>query len=157
MSHDKENFSARFALSVFNSKALEKAIHSMESYHWHLPVDEIELWANPSEADRRLRRRYWKIISVVAASGDTSTLGALHDGICSYTHLYNNILTNPYKTAWILKPIIETDTEVVKLQNELFDNLKKILSLDNFHRDGRPNYANQKMKLKVATIITSLN
>lgn len=153
---DKEKFSVRFALSIFNSKALEKAIESMDGYHWDLPLDELAIWANPTEADRRLKRRYWQIVSIAAANGSTHTLGELHDGICSYTHLYNNILTNRYKVAWILKPSIETQSEIDKLQSDLFNNLKQILLLKSVKRDGSPNYANIKIKLKAATIITNL-
>lgn len=153
---DKEKFSVRFALSIFNSKALEKAIDSAADYFWDLPQDELARWANPTEADIRLKRRYWQIVSIAATNGTKHTLGELHDGICSYTHLYNNILTNRYKVAWILKPNIETEAEINKLQNDLFDNLKKILSLDNFKRDGSPNYANMKMKIKAANVIANL-
>lgn len=153
---EKESLSARFALSIFNSKALEKAIDSITSYYWHLPQDELARWANPTESDRRLRRRYWQIVSESAAKGTKHTLGELHYHICSYTHLYNNVLTNPYKIAWILKPNFETKTEIDKLQNDLFENLKLILSLENLKRDGTPNYANIKMKIKAAAVIANL-
>lgn len=153
---DKEKFSVRFALCIFNSKALEKAIDSITGYYWDLPQDEIARWANPTESDRRLRRRYWQIVSIAAAKGSKHTLGELHDGICSYTHLYNNVLTNRYKITWILKPSFETKTEIDKLQADLFDNLKQILLLDNFKRDGSPNYANIKIKLKAAAVISNL-
>lgn len=153
---DKEKFSVKFALSIFNSKALENAIEAAAGYYWDLPQDELARWANPTESDRRLRRRYWQIVSIAAANGSSHTLGELHDGICSYTHLYNNVLTNRYKVAWILKPNFDTEPEIDKLQHNLFDNLNKILELDNFRRDGSPNYANMKMKLKAAAIISNL-
>lgn len=153
---EKETFSARFALSIFNSKALEKAIESISGYYWNLPIDELARWANPSESDRRLRRRYWRIVSATASDGATYTLGDLHDGICTYTHLYNNILTNPYKLAWILKPSIETKTEVEELQDKLFDSLREILALNNYRRDGSVNHANLKLKIKVANVILNL-
>lgn len=153
---EKETFSVRFALSIFNSKALENAIKLISDYYWHLPIDELARWANPSESDRRLRRRYWRIVSAAVANGAKYTLGDLHNGICTYTHLYNNVLSNPYKLSWILKPSIETKTEVEDLQDKLFDSLREILELNNYRRDGSVNHANLKLKIKVANVILNL-
>lgn len=154
---EKETFSVKFALSIFNSKALEKAINSIYDIHWNQPIDELARLANPSEADSRLRRRYWRIVSAAAATGEKYTLGDLHHDICSYTHLYNNILTNPYKLTWILKPSIEVKSEIEELQDKLFDSLREILQLPNFRRDGSINYTNVKLKVKIFPLISKLS
>lgn len=154
---EKETFSVKFALNIFNSKALKNAIDLISGYYWNLPIDELARWANPTESDRRLRRRYWRIVSVAAANGAKYTLGDLHDGICTYTHLYNNILTNPYKTAWILKPSIETKSEIEDLQDKMFDSLREVLSLPNFRKDGSINYNNIKLKVKLFPLISKLS
>lgn len=154
---EKETFSVRFSLNIFNSKALENGIELIAGYYWNLPLDELARWANPTESDRRLRRRYWRIASSAASTGEKYTLGDLHDGICTYTHLYNNILTNPYKLAWILKPSIETKTEIEELQDKLFDSLREVLSLPNFRRDGSVNHANIKLKVKLLPLISKLS
>lgn len=154
---EKETFSVKFALSIFNSKALEKAIESIYDIHWSQPIDELAHFARPTESDRRLRRRYWRIVSAAASTGEKYTLGDLHHDICTYTHLYNNILTNPYKLTWILKPSIETKSEIEELQDKLFDSLKEMLTLDNYNKDGSPNYANMKLKVKLFPLISNLS
>lgn len=154
---ENESLSARFALSIFNSEALEKAIDSISSYHWHLPQDELARFAIPSESDRRLRRRYWQLVSETAATGSKYTIGKLHLNICTYTHLYNNILSNPYKLGWILKPSFEMKTEIDELQNKMFDSLKQILELPNFRKDGSVDQNNVKLKIKVFPLISKLS
>lgn len=143
----------KFSLGFFNSVALEKAVEHISSEIWGLSLDELTEIAKPTEKDKDLKFRFWKLSQDALFNHTEHTLGKLHEGICSYTHLYNNFLNNPYKVAWLLKQNSDRKAEIESLQHSCIDHLKDIVSLDLYRKDGSINHTNINLIIKAMKIV----
>lgn len=145
--------SIKFGLNFFNSVALKKAIDQIPPEIWSLSLDELTELASPTEKDKSLKFRYWKLVREALFNRTEYTIGRLHDGICTYTHLYNNFLDNPYKVAWLLKQISDKKAEIAVLQDSCLEHLREILLLDNYRKNGSLNHAVIKLKIEASKIL----
>lgn len=142
-----------FSSAFFNSVALKNALNLITPEISRLTLDELADLAKPTEKDKDLKFRYWKLVHAALFNQTKYTLGKLYKGICSYTHLYNNFLNNPYKVAWLLKQRTGKEAELQTLQHSCLDHLKDIIRLDLRRKDGSINHKNINLVLKAMKII----
>lgn len=147
-----------FALGFFNSVALEKAIKNIPNEIATMSLKHLHSFAKPTQIDLDLKHRLWKVIAegTMDAAKKKQTLGRLHHNICTYTHLYNNVLTNPYKMAWLLKSSVDMQTELEAMQHQCLDDLREIMSLELRRKDGSINHANIRLKVKAMSILFAI-
>lgn len=143
----------KFGLRFFNSVALENAANQVPPEIWNLSLDELKELARPTDKDESLKFRYWKLVREALFNRTEYTLGRLNDGICTYTHLYNNFLSNPYKVAWLLKQSSDKKAELAALQDSCLDHLKEIMILDIRRKNGSLNHPVIKLKIEAMKVL----
>lgn len=149
-------FPVDLGINLFNSVALEKAVTQLSAEVRSMPIEILTERAQPTHKDRELKTRYWKLIQEGVTSNAQYTLGQLHEGICSYTHLYNNFLSNPYKVAWLIKQDKDALSQIEFLQRCCLDHLSGIVALDIRKKNGQPDHANIKLIIKAMNILYAL-
>ncbi len=134
-----------FGVRFFKSKSLTDAIARIGPDLYAKTVQELEQLANPSETLQLLKFRYWELIGEGLRSNKAHTIGKLHKGICTYTYLYNDVLSNPVKVAWILSLESNYWNYLEVLKRELVWKIDEIIRLPLQNKDGTVNHSHAKL------------
>jgi hypothetical protein len=157
MSQNKR-IAARLGLTFFKSKALEKAVDRITHEILSLTTAELEELFQPTDTQRLVKARYWSLITSgeITERGSSYTTHDLHKNICSYTYLYNYILSCPTKVAWLVKLDDNSLKPMAVLCTRLIDKLSDIAHLEVFNENGKVNHQNALLVIKTARILCGL-
>lgn len=115
---------------------------------WRLKEEELRAKVKPTSTDYALRVALWNEFRISCATNEKIPVKRIHAHICSYQHLWQNILGNPEKLAWLLQPLQEYEDLLKPLLVRVYENYSEILDMDVHDEDGRPVPALVKAKLR---------
>lgn len=140
----------------FDSKALRTAAGRVPADYWLIPDVELMDQAKPTEIEQRLR------VSILLAymnwlrTGRRIKLTDICAGICSQTHLYDNILKNPYKLVFLFRPVQWAGLRAEHLLPFVTDEIRKILELPLETKDGQVLHKHAEQKLRVMELLDNV-
>lgn len=72
-----------------------------------LTEEELREKARASVADQEMRRKFWKIVEECNRTGRQPVYSEIYRDTVSPAYFWNKIAVNPYKVAWIIRPIVD--------------------------------------------------
>ena len=143
----------RDLIDLFDSKAIKTAASRVKNEAWDLSFEELEKKVRPTKIDWTIRRIIWDALVKAMHDGKKIKITSIHKGVCSYTHLYEGILANPYKLAWLLQPIRNFQEELEPLVGPTLNRLKEIIALPVQKENGAVDSKNAKLIFRAAEIL----
>lgn len=136
------------------SKALRRAINAIPSQIKEMSDDELKRRIKPTKLLWQLKQRYLYILSNPPKKmSDLYKIKDLYGGICTYTHLYCNILNNPYKTAWLIKLSSNFEDQIEIGEREAIDKLLELIRGPVFKENGSINTKAANIAIRAADVI----
>lgn len=145
-------FTARLFTGLVQGKAFQNAIKDIPEEIWSLSKAQLEVRISLTPLDRRLRKRLWSILPNGKGSSRTR-FSQVYKGLCSYTYIYNYILKNPTKLAWLFSTEVEFEWSTSIAQSMCLDQLKQILNLEVLSHKGEINYGVLRAKVDIFNLL----
>lgn len=143
-------------LRFFKSKALSNAYKHVSQKTKELTAQQIEEMVNITSTDKRIKKRFWLQISDSLESGDKIRLKSIYTGICSYTNLYKNIISNPTKLAWLFIPPSDVANKFKNTKENAVKGLLELASLPVVNDRGVVNAKAADRLLRVIELLISI-
>jgi len=93
-----------FYRTLIEGTAFASAVSEVPAEYWSLDEGELMKTFRPTDLDLNLKHSLW--LAFLRTGGGTRSLKAsgVYEGLCSYAHWHQNVLKNPTKLAWMLRP-----------------------------------------------------
>ena len=154
---DKSGLTSRVSvdrwLQWIDSDALKYAVTSIPDEILSLEEEELRKKFSPTRTDYALRHNLWSVLRILPENPRIIKPIEICGGICSGTHWYSNILTNPYKLAWHFTPLNNYEEMLEPLLVRSTERLYEFLNLNIYDRKGKPNPSLVRAVLDVIKLI----
>lgn len=122
------------------SDPLKRAIVNVPTHLIFLTEAELFRKVNPNPLDYALRVSFWSEYERVMLNGgrELITAAGVCRGICPPNSFYN-MLKDPERTAWIIKPKQSYSREMEAILSRGTERLWELMELPIYNSDGKPN------------------
>ncbi len=132
-----DELDGRNFIDAFGGRSLKSALMRVPPALFAMPLDDLERRANPTEVDQFIKDKFWELaLSLPIRFRKKYRVSELHTDICTYTHLWANILQNPTKFAWILRQKHEKSVRFNMLNDRAFSMMRDFLENTPKDKDG---------------------
>ncbi len=148
LSHYHPFIAPKEIASQVKGAAFSKAFSSIPVNLLKLTSIDHEQQFTPTDMDRVLKNRLW--LEIFKRFGNPSKIDSkvVYQGVCTYTHWYNNILGTPSRLAWLLAPA-NCLHELIEIHCHLaLAEAREIMKMDNL-QNGKAQNSVMKAKIKI--------
>lgn len=128
--------------------ALSNSVAKAPKEILELSREELEFRFRPTNVDIILKQNFWLEILKRFNRPDKIDPKIIYEGVCSYTHWYNNFLGNPLRLAWLLSSGKNIDGLIEMHRILALEKIREIL-LKNISEDQKLNYRLIEAKIKI--------
>jgi len=123
-----EAWDRAFCCNLIEGSAFSGAVSEIPERFWEMPEAELLKMFRPTGLDLNLKYSLW--LSLLRARGSRALKASeVYDGLCTYAHWHQNVLKQPAKLAWMLRPHRTYQDRAAALVELAAERLREMLSL----------------------------
>jgi len=141
--------------SVYNlvPGAMQDAMDEIDPKFYDYRFASIEKHLRPDVRDYQLRVAFWREYNHTQDNWKRSiSLHAVMKGICSAHYMWNDVLRNPLKLAFILFPVTDMQASMEEMMDLGLREMRKILKMPNSGKGGA-NLPVIREKIKIVALL----
>lgn len=132
-----DELDGRNFIKDFGGRSLKNAASKISPGLFAIPLYELEAIAKPATADKFIKQRFWEIALVQPLMlAKKHPVSSLHLEICTYTHLWTNVLNNPAKLAWILRLEFDQSVHFEYINRRILHQIEQYLEKPSRNKRG---------------------
>lgn len=137
------------------SGKLKQALDDVPKYikTWSLKAIEKALGDKLTIRDKQIRISFWREYHDAIDAGRMMSTSAITRGICDHKYLYETLVYNSKKMAYVLYPPADYNLAMGQLLDQSTQELREILQMSNYAKDGQPNATVINSKIKIHQMI----
>jgi hypothetical protein len=131
-----DEIDGRCFIENYAGRSLKNAAANLTQNYFEKPLRHLEAEAEPTAVDKFIKQRFWNTVLASGIMPKKHPISGLHEDICTYTHLWANVLNNPAKLAWILRLEFDQKTQIEIINDRIFRQIHRFLDNPKRNRQG---------------------